>query len=95
MYLGKLMEEGPTGEFFGNPVHPYSRALLSAIPTPSLRGRKESVVLEGRTPGIQAPPPGCRFHTRCPIKMDRCQDEEPAPVWVGPDHRASCFRSGG
>ena len=92
MYLGKLVEEAPTNEFFKNPCHPYSTALLSAIPRPSFKDRKEPMALEGRIPSIKEPPPGCRFHTRCPEKMDRCDREEPPMTHVGEDHRVACFR---
>jgi len=93
MYLGKIVEEGPTNEFFRNPCHPYSRALLSAIPTPSIKERKEPMVLEGKVPSIRNPPSGCRFHPRCPEKMERCREEEPKVIPIGPDHRVACFRS--
>jgi oligopeptide/dipeptide ABC transporter ATP-binding protein len=93
MYLGKLVEEGPTNEFFRNPGHPYSAALLSAIPTPSLRERKEAMVLEGKVPSIKEPPSGCRFHNRCPEKITRCGEEEPEAISIGPDHTVTCFRA--
>jgi oligopeptide/dipeptide ABC transporter ATP-binding protein len=94
MYLGKLVEEAPTKEFFRNPCHPYSRALLSAIPTPSLKGRKEPVVLAGRVPSIKEPPSGCRFHPRCPVRLPGCAEEEPEKVGIGSDHTVACFRAG-
>lgn len=94
MYLGKLVEEGATNEFFRNPCHPYSRALLSAIPNPSIiKERKEPMVLEGKVPSIRTPPSGCRFHPRCPEKMDRCCEEEPEAIRIGPDHLVACFRA--
>jgi len=92
MYLGKLVEEAPKNEFFKNPLHPYSRALLSAIPTPSLKERKKPIVLKGRVPSIKEPPLGCRFHTRCPEKMPRCQEEEPKIIRIGADHTVACFQ---
>ena len=93
MYLGKVVEEGPTHEFFRNPSHPYSRALLSSIPVPSLKQRKAPMVLEGKVPSIKAPALGCRFHTRCPERIPRCEKEEPEAIGIGPDHKVACFRS--
>jgi len=92
MYLGKLIEESPTREFFTSPAHPYSRALLSAVPTPCVDDRSAPAILEGRVPSIRKPPMGCRFHTRCPEKMAICEKEEPEMVHLGPDHFAACFR---
>jgi len=92
MYLGKLVEEAPTSEFFRNPCHPYSKALLSAIPVPSLRERKEPVILTGRVPGIKEPPSGCRFHPRCPVKLSRCEEEDPERIEIGSGHTVACFQ---
>lgn len=95
MYLGKLVEEAPTKEFFRNPCHPYSKALLSAIPIPSLRGRKEPMVLAGRVPSIKNPPPGCRFHPRCPVRLPGCAEEEPGKIEIGSGHTVACFQAKG
>lgn len=92
MYLGKLVEEAPTAEFFRNPCHPYSRALLSAIPVPSLKSRREPPVLTGRVPSLREPPSGCRFHPRCPEKISRCEQEEPERIEVALGHRVACFQ---
>jgi oligopeptide transport system ATP-binding protein len=80
MYLGKLCEIGATEEFFERPVHPYSQALLSAIPVPDpdqARSRSK-VILDGEIPSPVNPPPGCRFHTRCPHRQEICRESEPA-----------------
>jgi len=93
MYLGKVVEEASTKKFFKRPVHPYSRVLLSAVPKPLKEGWTETVVLEGKVPSIRRPPPGCRFHTRCPERLERCSREEPQMIKVAPDHLVACFRA--
>jgi len=92
MYLGKLLEKAPTAEFFRNPCHPYSRALLSAVPVPSLKNRREPPVLAGRVPSLREPPFGCRFHPRCPERISRCGQEEPEMMEVATGHRVACFQ---
>ena len=89
MYLGKLVEEGTVAEIFERPLHPYTRALLSANPKidPSLRG--ERTLLEGDVPSPADPPPGCSFHTRCPLAESVCRDIEPELKQVG-DRNVSC-----
>jgi len=77
MYLGKLVETGSTRSIFENTLHPYSQALFSAIPHPDPFAEKEEVTIEGDVPSPLNPPPGCRFHTRCPHAFDRCSAEEP------------------
>jgi len=79
MYLGKIVEEAPTGELFSDPQHPYSLALKSAIPTtdPTVRSRRRRIVLEGDLPSIRTPPLGCRFHTRCWKAQDSCRTVVP------------------
>jgi len=77
MYLGKLVEVGTSAQICLAPKHPYTQALLSAVPIPDPGARKQRVVLKGDVPTPINPPSGCRFHTRCPIAIDRCKVEEP------------------
>jgi oligopeptide/dipeptide ABC transporter ATP-binding protein len=86
MYLGRIVEEGPAAEVYGRAKHPYTEALLSAIPVPNPRRQRERerIVLEGDIPSAAAPPAGCRFHTRCPHVMDVCRTVDP-PEFVTPD----------
>jgi oligopeptide/dipeptide ABC transporter ATP-binding protein len=89
MHLGKLVETAPTRELFENPAHPYTQALLASIPEP-VPEKKPHDVLEGEQPSPVNPPPGCHFHPRCPVAIDRCRREEPSLLDLGNDHRASC-----
>ena len=91
MYLGKLVEVASSNEIFQNALHPYTRALLSAIPVPDPDYRRERVHLPGDVPTAIAPPSGCRFRTRCPIAEPRCAQEEPQFVEVGRDHFVACM----
>ncbi len=77
LYCGRVMEAGPVDTVFGDPRHPYTRALLSAVPEPEAAGERSRIVLKGDAPSPIAPPPGCVFHTRCPQAQDRCRDEVP------------------
>ncbi|QOR67098.1 dipeptide ABC transporter ATP-binding protein [Cytobacillus suaedae] len=91
MYLGKIVEIGDKKSLFENPQHPYTRALLSAIPSTNLDEKKERIILKGDVPSPINPPAGCRFHTRCPFAMDRCASEEPVLHSVpGKEHQAAC-----
>jgi len=92
MYLGKIAEIAGTKELFLNPVHPYSYALLSAIPVPDVKGKQRRIVLPGDVPSSVNPPAGCRFHTRCPFVIDRCVMEEPLLEAVRPGHLVACHR---
>jgi len=91
MYLGQLVETAPVRRLFETPAHPYTRALLSAIPVPDPTRRSQRIVLEGDVPTPLDPPAGCRFHTRCPAVMERCRSEEPRTVHVGGEQRVKCF----
>lgn len=91
MYLGKLVEIAPSDEIFHNPLHPYTKALLSAIPIPDPAHRREKVPLRGEIPTALDPPSGCNFRTRCPIAEPQCADESPELVEVAPDHFVSCM----
>jgi oligopeptide transport system ATP-binding protein len=90
MYLGKLVELGPSEAVYNSPLHPYTRALFGAIPLPVVDARRELVVLEGNVPSPVDPPPGCRFHTRCPLAQPLCSQEEPPLRTVRPGRRAAC-----
>jgi peptide/nickel transport system ATP-binding protein len=90
MYLGRIAEAGPTGRVWNAPVHPYSQALIEAIPRPDGTGRLPSE-LPGDVPDPARPPRGCRFHPRCPRAIDRCAEIEPARVAHAPGHDAACI----
>jgi oligopeptide transport system ATP-binding protein len=92
MYLGKLMELAPRDELYENPLHPYSQALLSAVPVadPEVEAQRKRVILQGDVPSPAAPPPGCVFHTRCPIAVERCRVDVPEWRKVRPDHYVAC-----
>jgi len=91
MYLGKLVEIASSEEIFHNPLHPYTRALLSAIPIPDPGHHRERLMLSGDLPTAINPPSGCRFRTRCPIAEPRCGNIEPDLVEVSTDHFVSCM----
>ena len=91
MYLGKIVEEGPTDEIFVTPAHPYTQALMAAVPVVDKAARRERIILEGSVPSPIDPPSGCRFHTRCFTKIGTiCEEEEPQFTSVGEGHRAAC-----
>jgi len=90
MYLGKIIEAAPYSSLYKDPKHPYTEALLSAIPIPDPLREKNRIVLKGDVPSPISPPSGCRFHTRCPKKMDICHSQEPEMRQFGNDHMAAC-----
>jgi oligopeptide/dipeptide ABC transporter ATP-binding protein len=90
MYLGEIVEEAPTELLFTNPRHPYSQALLSAVPKLDPSAPRAKVRLKGDLPSAMRPPSGCRFHTRCPEAFERCPREVPQEVVIGP-RRVRCF----
>lgn len=94
MYLGRIVEIGPTNEVLSNPQHPYTKALLSVVPVPNPRLRRQRMILQGETPNPIHLPSGCRFHPRCPIAVERCKAEDPAYVTVGQSHLAACWEAG-
>ena len=90
MYLGKVVESGPSETVHAEPLHPYTRALMSAVLMPEVGARTERTVLSGDIPSPLDPPPGCRFHTRCPFAMDVCRSVEPPLALQAPGHRVAC-----
>ena len=97
MYLGHIVEIADRNELYENPLHPYTKALLSAIPIPDpvVESQRERIILEGDVPSPLNPPAGCVFHTRCPIAIDDCQLEVPDLREVSPDHWVACIRVDG
>jgi len=90
MYLGKIVEMGKKGEIFSNPLHPYTQALLSAIPVPDPERKRKTIELKGEVPSAIIIPSGCRFHPRCPKAFDRCPLERPILREVRKDHFVAC-----
>ena len=94
LYLGRIVEEGERAELLARPLHPYTSALLSAVPVPDPGRRRQRIVLAGEPPDAAAPPAGCRFHPRCPISRPRCAREDPALVETAPGRRVACHFPG-
>lgn len=95
MYLGKMVELAPAAELYVRPMHPYTQALLSAvpIPDPAVEKSRQRVILQGDVPSPLNPPSGCYFHTRCPMVIDKCRVDEPPFIDYGGGHFAACWRA--
>jgi peptide/nickel transport system ATP-binding protein len=95
MYLGRIVEIGPTKDVLSNPQHPYTRALLSVVPAPNPRQRRQHIILEGETPDPVDLPPYCRFQPRCPVAVDRCKQVDPELLQLKDQHFAACILAEG
>ena len=91
MYLGRIVEIGKMREVLESPQHPYTKALLSVIPVPNPRLRRERVILQGETPNPIDLPRGCRFHPRCPVAMEKCKRDDPVSYQLSKTHQTSCW----
>ena len=91
MYLGQMVEKAPADVLFQNPVHPYTKALLSAIPMPDPEVKRERIILQGDVPNPADPPSGCHFHKRCPYAKKECSETVPPFVTVEPGHQVLCW----
>jgi peptide/nickel transport system ATP-binding protein/oligopeptide transport system ATP-binding protein len=94
MYLGQIVEQGPTAAIFTNPGHPYTQALLSATPVPDPETKRKRIILKGTTPSISDLPKGCPFHTRCPAVIEKCHEVKPPRIDLANDHWAVCHLAG-
>ena len=94
MYVGKIVEFSDSTSLYGNPLHPYTQALLSASPKPDPQLKRNRIILKGDVPSPINPPPGCRFHTRCLYTQDICRKEEPRLKTIQSGHEAACHFAG-
>jgi len=94
MYLGKIVEHGPTEDTIQNPRHPYTQALLAAVPTPEVRVEEKEIPIKGETPSPISIPKGCRFNPRCPLAKEECPSSEPELIEFSPGHFVACHRAG-
>lgn len=92
MYLGSVVEIAGKHELYDSPVHPYTQALLSAIPIPDANRKRNRIILEGDVPSAYNPPSGCKFHTRCPYATEKCRTEVPQLRSIGEDHMVACHK---
>jgi oligopeptide/dipeptide ABC transporter ATP-binding protein len=93
MYLGRVVEEASTTELYKSPRHPYTQALLAAVPAPDPSVEQPGIILEGSVPNPITPPRGCHFHPRCPLAVDRCKAEMP-PLMEEAGHKVRCWVNG-
>ena len=91
MYLGKLVEMADTDELFDNPLHPYTSALIEAVPIPDPKTKAMKIILRGEVPSAINPPLGCRFHPRCPRAQQACSEKEPELIEAKKGHFLSCY----
>jgi len=90
MYLGNIVEIADRDELFKNPLHPYTKALLSAVPIPDPKIKRKRIILNGDIPNPANPPSGCKFHTRCPYATDKCKNVEPEFRKISEGHEVAC-----
>lgn len=93
MYLGSVAEVAEKAQLYSNPMHPYTKALLSAIPLPDVKKKRQRIILQGDVPSAYNPPSGCKFHTRCPYAADRCKQEIPVLRQMEKGHQVACHRA--